>query len=200
MSPRRKEDFEAIREQSRKHIMEVAFAQFGDNGYHQTSMATIAQKAGISKGLIYNYFDSKEQLLVELVKDAFNTIEVHFPYIKDPPRMKPAALLERYIHDTMEMLIAVPGFWRLIYSLLLQPQVSKLVAPMLQEYFKDYMPVFIDIFRSFGAENPELAAAVFNAHLDGIALGYIAAGPMFNPKVVENQLLEIYIPKRLRKK
>lgn len=43
-------------------ILEIASAQFGAEGFTATSVATIAEKAGISKPLIYNYFGSKEGL------------------------------------------------------------------------------------------------------------------------------------------
>lgn len=43
-------------------ILEIASAQFGTDGFAATSVATIAEKAGISKPLIYNYFGSKEGL------------------------------------------------------------------------------------------------------------------------------------------
>ncbi len=43
-------------------ILEIASAQFGTLGFAATSVAAIAEKAGISKPLIYNYFGSKEGL------------------------------------------------------------------------------------------------------------------------------------------
>ncbi|MEO6605277.1 MAG: TetR/AcrR family transcriptional regulator [Aeromicrobium sp.] len=43
-------------------ILEIASAQFGTLGFAATSVAAVADKAGISKPLIYNYFGSKEGL------------------------------------------------------------------------------------------------------------------------------------------
>lgn len=43
-------------------ILEIASAQFGTLGFAATSVAAVAEKAGISKPLIYNYFTSKEGL------------------------------------------------------------------------------------------------------------------------------------------
>lgn len=43
-------------------ILEIASEQFGTHGFAVTSVATIADQAGISKPLIYNYFGSKEGL------------------------------------------------------------------------------------------------------------------------------------------
>ena len=43
-------------------ILDVASEHFGTHGFASTSVATIAEHAGISKPLIYNYFGSKEGL------------------------------------------------------------------------------------------------------------------------------------------
>jgi AcrR family transcriptional regulator len=51
-------------------ILDVASAQFGALGYAGVSVAPIAEAAGISKPLIYNYFDSKEGLFLACVERA----------------------------------------------------------------------------------------------------------------------------------
>ncbi len=43
-------------------ILDIASEHFGTNGFAATSVATVADRAGISKPLIYNYFGSKEGL------------------------------------------------------------------------------------------------------------------------------------------
>jgi AcrR family transcriptional regulator len=51
-------------------ILDVASAQFGAHGYAGTSVVPIAQQVGISKPLIYNYFESKEGLFLACVERA----------------------------------------------------------------------------------------------------------------------------------
>jgi len=43
-------------------ILDIASEEFGTHGFAATSVAAVADKAGISKPLIYNYFGSKEGL------------------------------------------------------------------------------------------------------------------------------------------
>jgi AcrR family transcriptional regulator len=50
-------------EQRRLQIMEVALNVFADKGFKGTSIKDIAAAAGISQGLMYHYFPSKEALL-----------------------------------------------------------------------------------------------------------------------------------------
>jgi AcrR family transcriptional regulator len=51
-------------------ILDIASAEFGERGYAGTSIAPIAERAGISKPLIYSYFDSKEGLFLASVERA----------------------------------------------------------------------------------------------------------------------------------
>jgi AcrR family transcriptional regulator len=43
-------------------ILEAAREAFADGGYHQTSLDTVAERAGVSKALIYEHFASKREL------------------------------------------------------------------------------------------------------------------------------------------
>jgi TetR/AcrR family transcriptional regulator, transcriptional repressor for nem operon len=49
---------------NRDRIVDSAWELFWLRGYHATSIAEIAQLAGLPKGSIYNYFESKEALLL----------------------------------------------------------------------------------------------------------------------------------------
>lgn len=50
----------------RRQIMDGARAAFLDQGFDATSMGGIARRAGVSKGTLYVYFDSKEELFVAI--------------------------------------------------------------------------------------------------------------------------------------
>ncbi len=54
----------AFREQT---ILQAALTLFANNGFQATKMESIAAAAGISKGTIYLYFDSKEALFRRLI-------------------------------------------------------------------------------------------------------------------------------------
>ncbi|HRX00428.1 MAG TPA: TetR/AcrR family transcriptional regulator, partial [Cyclobacteriaceae bacterium] len=67
MSPRTSAKNEEIRQESAQRIMDAAFSLIAKQGYESTSISQIATEAGVSKGLLYNYFESKEDLLQKLV-------------------------------------------------------------------------------------------------------------------------------------
>jgi len=50
-------------------ILEAASSVFKRYGYNKTSIADIAQEARLGKGTIYYYFDSKEDIYVEILKE-----------------------------------------------------------------------------------------------------------------------------------
>src|SRR3954469_25811404 len=54
----------------RQQLMDFAAARFADGGYHPTSVAEIVQGLGVGKGVFYWYFDSKEELFLEILKEA----------------------------------------------------------------------------------------------------------------------------------
>jgi AcrR family transcriptional regulator len=60
----------------RQQLMDYAAARFAENGYHPTSVAEIVQGLGVGKGVFYWYFDSKEQLFVEILRDAQHSLRV----------------------------------------------------------------------------------------------------------------------------
>lgn len=56
-------------EQRRNELMEFATARFAANGYHSTSVAELVDGLGVGKGVFYWYFDSKEELFMEILRD-----------------------------------------------------------------------------------------------------------------------------------
>ncbi len=67
--PRNKEANEKTRKKTTQKILEGAIAVFATKGSSAT-MADIAAKAGVSQGLAYRYFKSKEEIFATLIKQA----------------------------------------------------------------------------------------------------------------------------------
>ena len=54
----------------RAQLLDIAARQFAEGGYHPTSVAEIVEAAGVGKGVFYWYFESKEALFTEILRDA----------------------------------------------------------------------------------------------------------------------------------
>ncbi|GAA0435739.1 TetR/AcrR family transcriptional regulator [Lentibacillus halophilus] len=53
----------------KQEIKDMAIHLFAEKGYYVTSVQEIAQTCNVSKGAFYKHFDSKENLLIEIIKD-----------------------------------------------------------------------------------------------------------------------------------
>jgi len=56
-------------EQRKEAILDAALSVFGDLGYNQATLNDVADRLGVTKGCLYHYFESKENLLIELIRD-----------------------------------------------------------------------------------------------------------------------------------
>ncbi|WP_371017691.1 TetR/AcrR family transcriptional regulator [Pseudalkalibacillus sp. JSM 102089] len=66
---------EQKKQETRKTIMEVAKGLFLEKGYEATSTELVARRAGIGSGTLFNYFPSKAELLVEVMRAEFTGME-----------------------------------------------------------------------------------------------------------------------------
>ena len=56
-------------EERRRRILEAARACFGRNGYAGATVEAIAAEAGVSNGLLYQFFRNKDHLLLVVLED-----------------------------------------------------------------------------------------------------------------------------------
>lgn len=73
MSPRSEEQNEAIKDERREQILSGALRVFARKGYAAAKISDIVARSGVSHGLVYHYFDSKEDMFFELFKRAMDT-------------------------------------------------------------------------------------------------------------------------------
>ena len=52
-----------------QEILEAAFVEFSRNGYATTTLDRVAERAGVTKGTIYVYFENKEHLFISMVRE-----------------------------------------------------------------------------------------------------------------------------------
>lgn len=59
----------------KEEIRKTAANLFSQKSYHDVTMDDIAEKVGVAKGTIYLYFDSKENLYLEILEETYEEIE-----------------------------------------------------------------------------------------------------------------------------
>ena len=60
-----------------EHIRDTAAGMFARDGFSRTSMAELASACGVSKALLYHYFDSKEAMLFDILRAYLRDLERH---------------------------------------------------------------------------------------------------------------------------
>lgn len=197
MSPRSKQQFEAIRASSTSRIMDAALELFGTVGYQSTTIAQIADKAGVSKGLIYNYFDSKESLLKAMIDELAKEGEkiVQKVTVDDPREM-----LELMIRGTFEWLRKHEKQNRLIMGLVTQIDQFDFVHDMANTKMKEYMELIADLLRKIKFPNHRTEARILATLFDGIGIQYLVLKQDYPLDEVEEMLIERYCSPKTGKK
>ncbi|NOR88079.1 MAG: TetR family transcriptional regulator [Bacteroidales bacterium] len=189
MSPRTKEQFESIRANRKSHILEVSLEVFANKGYHQSAISQIAKEAGISKGLIYNYFENKEQLLMEVLEDGIRHLLKIF-FAKN--EQLDANYLKELIQKSFNLMEEDEIHWRLYFSVVMQADVMMLFMP---KFYEIAMPVFENlsaVFSAMGFEEPMNEARVFGAILDGLGMNYLMDPENFPKEYCIKRLCDLY--------
>ena len=62
---------------TRKAILDSAMELFGEKDFASTSINDISKNASISKGIVYHYFQNKDDLYLECVKISFDSLIAH---------------------------------------------------------------------------------------------------------------------------
>ena len=57
------------------HIRDTAAALIARDGFSRTSMAELANACGVSKALLYHYFDGKEAILFDILRAYLDDLE-----------------------------------------------------------------------------------------------------------------------------
>ena len=170
MSPRSKEQIEIIKSGRKNQILDTALRLFAHNGFHNTSIDQIAQEAGISKGLVYNYFKSKEELLQVVFQKSFSDFDqlVDLTSVDNPKEvlLKVIELFFHLLQDKTEMYL-------LVGELSLRAHEYPFVLEYVGVKYKQYLHLLSTLLENSGISNAADEAYLLMATLDGISAQYL---------------------------
>lgn len=172
MSPRTKEQVEEIRNRSMVQIQDAALDLFAHQGFHKTSISQIAKKARVSKGLIYNYYQSKDHLLESLIHDAVEAGEemIEGAIHED---LDPLQSLLKILDHTIKKVKGNPTYWKLIMGLSIQEEIIGKFEDLLKETQMKNLNTVITLLNEMGVQNAQLEAMYLAAMLDGVLMHFI---------------------------
>lgn len=190
MSPRTEQQYEQIRLLKREAIKGSALELFANQGYHATTMSHIAKHAGISKGLTYNYFESKEALLFEIVHDARDMIVVSFDPNHDGVLTREEFFF--FIRSNFNKVRENVNYWKLYTSLVLQPSVLRLLEKDFGDRASGEVTMLTDFFERQGIADPQTELLFFSALMKGAIIQFTAAPSFFPVDRLEQAIIEYY--------
>ena len=208
MSPRSSQKFEEMREEKKTLIMDVALEHFSDYGFHSTTISHLAKHAGISKGLLYNYFKSKEELLAAIINRSLD--EIYRTFNPDRDSSLTPEEFEHFIRQIFVIFREKRQFWKLIYRVMLQKGVYehllddpdstfKVGGTPLIEYSAYMMKLMTDYFsrkqETAGPDyDPMTEMLMFSTTIKGFALTYIFAPEQY-PDIYFEKMIDTLIKK-----
>jgi AcrR family transcriptional regulator len=146
---------------TRRVIAAAAARLFAERGYEQVAVSDVAREAEVSEQTVYNYFQTKEQLVTD--RDEHVRGELGRLIRMRPPETTPAAAIREFVLDTVDGIRRVPAEqWRgeLGYLAAISPAVHRLTLQMADRQ----AAAIATAISETGAVTPEMA------QLQGIAL------------------------------
>lgn len=135
------------KQEAKARILKAAANVFAERGYHQATMDDVARSIGVSKGAIYLYFRSKEELFDELSRTGLELFENTLQSsLKGGDFLKVASL---YFDKEMEQPPAGRVLW--LESLAETPR-NQVIGKVLRESCSRYRKVLAEFLEGLKAE------------------------------------------------
>ncbi|MBC5991787.1 TetR/AcrR family transcriptional regulator [Pontibacter cellulosilyticus] len=177
------------REQSRQLLIETGLKLFSQKGFEATSIRAIAKEAGISLGLMYNYFPGKTDLLRAIFQEGQSDIEATFEQVQESMVGLPG--IERHIRNIVSLLKEKREFWRLLHSLRMQSEIVTEMMGSIEQQVAYIQQMIGNNLKEVGYQNPAEEALLLFATLDGMASHYLL-DPSYPIDDVASYLIQKY--------
>jgi len=181
--------------ETRVRVLLAAIALFAERGYEVCSMRTIASAAGLKAPTLYNYYSSKEALLVEAIDFGMNDF---FSYVlrdvdSKPPGDRLFEIARRHIGYKISYRVIARANDRLI-----DPQFSRMYLSerdrkhfdrRLDEYRHKIHDLVIEFLESNGAVDPTFVTLSIMNQWDRAAYWYDPAGKRTPEETIKQMLI-----------
>lgn len=163
-------------DRTKKAIIESAIKLFKEKGYYKTSVDEIVDNAGVAKGTFYYYFKQKEDVLLTIINNDFDS------YFNIPEQI---AFSDKYnavekLEKILEVLFSTLNSSSRIESYFLQGIPIQFKAAIDEIRLKKLMPLISKIIeqgnleKKFQIENVEIVASIMTrgitSHVDNVFL------------------------------
>ncbi len=132
----RKSEREKVLSETRQKLVQAAILEFSQQGFANANINRISEAAGLAKGTVYNYFASKQELMLALIREigAF-----HLDYIASRVRQEqdPILRLERFYSAGFDFVEGYPAEANFLITTLYGANIE-----YKQAMYQAYLPMF----------------------------------------------------------
>ncbi len=185
----------------KEQILEAATRLFSERGFENTPISLICETVGVSKGLVFHHFKSKNELLRAIFSSTTKKIiELNENHAHEQSAHEQSAheqLLD-LVENFFVQLKSDKMFFQLNLTMIVQPNTREILNDLIKERASFIMNSVQNIFNEINPENSNLLSYTFIAELDGIALNYLSVFDDYPLDILKEGLLKKY--KQLDKK
>jgi AcrR family transcriptional regulator len=161
-------------------ILRAAAQLFAEQGYQTATMDAIAERAGIGKGTVYEYFHNKQELFFGVFDDYIASMARLARESSERPSLSAAAQIRKAIHTVLAMSAGARDLFPLVFefwSASASPDRQKRVAKLFRETYAKFRTLIAGQIRKGQrkgefdrAADASRIAAVLVGALDGLFL------------------------------
>jgi len=176
-----------VSEERKDQILDAASEVFVKKGVYETRMDDIVEESGFSKGTLYWYFKSKDEIVLSIFERMFNR---EFQEIKslvdsgDSATERMLKFAEIFSEDVRQMLRLIP----LAYEFMAWAFRRKVIQDAFKSYVNEFMDILIPLLQEgidsgeFRDINPNDAAITVGAIIEGTILIWVYDQSLVDPE------------------
>ncbi|HLX55920.1 MAG TPA: TetR/AcrR family transcriptional regulator [Ktedonobacteraceae bacterium] len=172
--------------EARKHqILDAAMAVFARQGFHEARMDDIVQESGLSKGTLYWYFKSKEEIITAISQRLFATdIELVEGLLTADGTV--SERLQQLIRDRIQGLQEMSGMVTILFEFYAAALHQEGVRQFIKAYFQNFHDLLVALIQQgiergeFRPVNPLAAATALDAVFEGLIVRWL-----IDPEAIE---------------
>jgi AcrR family transcriptional regulator len=162
----------------KNQILDAAMAVFARSGFHEARMDDIVQESGLSKGTLYWYFKSKEEIITAISQRLFSTDIKQVESLLNAEGTV-SERLQQLMRDRVQGLQEMSGMVAILFEFYAAALHQDGVRQFIQTYFQNFYDLLVALIQQ-GIERGELrpvevqaAATALDAVFEGLIVRWL---------------------------
>jgi AcrR family transcriptional regulator len=180
-------------------ILEVATDLFINKGIMSVSTNEIAKKAGVSKGTIFHHFTNKQDLVLSVLSNFFNTEMLEMLEIVKSNKTS-METIEIIIDQTLKYAVEKPNFSAFLinvfveYSHISDDDEKSELYKIIEDFFHPLIDQVATMLKQLGIKNTGQKARILTGLLDGLGFQLFLDRKIISDKelnTIKNEIMDI---------